>query len=389
MSIYLIIKTLIYFLLIFLHFLSLKLKNVGKERNSNVVIIRLDALGDFVLWVNFARILYDHYSVNNKVILIGNAQWTLLASKLGIADEIISVTISEFINNHEYKSKILKQINQLNCHTVIVPVFSRNLISQYEMLVLASQAPIRICSKGYTSQNIFINLIKYIRDLIYTDTITISKRSFHKGYFNEILFNIEFTNYICGSGTSLATSNIILHQLPNLISQDSNNYIVISPFASAKYKSWPIEYYVELITILLNNGQRVIITGTVNDYFPLHLFSSSLLINLMGKTSLLELFQVIRNSTLVIANDSAAIHIAAHLKVPSLCTLWGGSFGRFLPYPSINNSYFLSPVCLNNILLCKKCTHKCNNLNSNGIASCLSSIKPVDVFHLARDIIKC
>jgi ADP-heptose:LPS heptosyltransferase len=53
---------------------------------------------------------------------------------------------------------------------------------------------------------------------------------------------------------------------------------------------------------------------------------------LAGKTSLLDLVEVVRAATLVISNDSSPIHIAAGTVTPSVCILGGGHFGRFLPY---------------------------------------------------------
>lgn len=47
-------------------------------------------------------------------------------------------------------------------------------------------------------------------------------------------------------------------------------------------------------------------------------------LNLAGKTSLVELVEVIRGAKMLVGNDSSAIHIAAATGTPSVCIHGGG-----------------------------------------------------------------
>jgi len=65
---------------------------------------------------------------------------------------------------------------------------------------------------------------------------------------------------------------------------------------------------------------------------------------LAGKTTIAQLVELIRNASLLIGNDSAAIHMAAATQTPSVCILGGGHYGRFLPYqPESRETEYIGP----------------------------------------------
>ena len=56
-------------------------------------------------------------------------------------------------------------------------------------------------------------------------------------------------------------------------------------------------------------------------------------IELINTQSIVHLMNCIASSSLVIANDSAPIHIATALSINSVCIFNGSRYGRFVPYP--------------------------------------------------------
>jgi len=100
--------------------------------------------------------------------------------------------------------------------------------------------------------------------------------------------------------------------------------------------------------------------------------------NFSGKTNLLELIELIRLSKLVIANDSASIHIANAVRTYSICISGGNNFGRFVPYPeeySYRPKTIFNKNCLENKWKCKK--------NHN----CIEQVKNEDVFKEVKNIL--
>ena len=61
--------------------------------------------------------------------------------------------------------------------------------------------------------------------------------------------------------------------------------------------------------------------------------SSDRIIDLTAKTSLVELVKLISSSSLLIGNDTGAIHIGVASNVKTICISNGNHYGRFVPYP--------------------------------------------------------
>ena len=58
------------------------------------------------------------------------------------------------------------------------------------------------------------------------------------------------------------------------------------------------------------------------------------LINLVGKTSLIELIAILNKGELLLSNETSAPHIAVALDRLNIFVIYNGNhFGRFIPYP--------------------------------------------------------
>lgn len=134
-----------------------------------------------------------------------------------------------------------------------------------------------------------------------------------------------------------------------------DKYLVISPVASFAPKRWPIEKFEQLIEKLINSDKFkeygfCIVAGPADDYCE-HLNSlvvkhPTRLLNLKGKTNLKESSEVIRNSLLLIGNDTGMGHIAESFGVPVI-SIFGPtseSFG-FSPHLVQSNSISLDLWC--------------------------------------------
>ena len=105
--------------------------------------------------------------------------------------------------------------------------------------------------------------------------------------------------------------------------------IGIHPFASSRWKSkvWPTTHYVELVEKINKffggSGNTVfILTGSQQDYWRGEelrlLLKGSSCMNLMGTTSYGELVALIKRLNYFITVDSAPLHIATALNIPTL-----------------------------------------------------------------------
>lgn len=100
-------------------------------------------------------------------------------------------------------------------------------------------------------------------------------------------------------------------------------YAVIAPTSRWPGKQWPDDRFAVLCRALALKGVSVLVVGAAGErsQIPGTLAlagKESGVIDLVGKTTLGQLMSVIRGSSLVVANDSAALHIAAGFDRPLL-----------------------------------------------------------------------
>ncbi|WP_428328583.1 glycosyltransferase family 9 protein [Mucilaginibacter sp.] len=137
--------------------------------------------------------------------------------------------------------------------------------------------------------------------------------------------------------------------------------IVIFPGAGVFKRSWEADKFLALIKQLMQHTQQTIyLAGGPGEeeagrYLMTNL-SVGNITNLINKTSLPQLIELIAGASLVIGNETSAIHIAAAVKTKAVCILGGGHFGRFAPYPAyINNA----PLCVYQKMECFNCNWEC------------------------------
>ena len=174
--------------------------------------------------------------------------------------------------------------------------------------------------------------------------------------------------------------------------QISKNSFVLFPGASASYKSWPLEAFARVaVKIIEKYRWKPVILGGFHEISLGHQLEEKLIeyspINLVNKTALTELVEIIRLARILVSNDTSAVHIAASVNTQSVCILGGGHYGRFLPYPdSIEGT---KPVSVVNRMECFGCNWHCKFSNDPSLPyPCISSIEVDRVFETIENIIK-
>jgi ADP-heptose:LPS heptosyltransferase len=93
----------------------------------------------------------------------------------------------------------------------------------------------------------------------------------------------------------------------------------------------------------------------------------------------------------VVSNDSAASHIAAALRVPSVCVVGGGIVGRYHPYPPDQafNTTAPVPVGLTSPMPCFDCGWRCRfRLAPGQSAPCVEAVEPERVLAAALGLLQ-
>lgn len=308
-----------------------KKKNVT---NNAVLIIKLDAIGDFIIWLDSAK-EYRNLYPNKKLVLLCNEICVDIAKSEKNFDEIISLNIKRFESNRQYRDEKLKEFKDLAFEVLIQAVYSRTVYM--DILAAHITAGRKIAFEADETRT---NLSRYMvtkankrrLDAIYDQLVETQD-----GTLMEIRRNGEM---ICNLGKKdFQTACPVLHKQKirsGMILPDS--YFVIFPGSSTTKKMWDIANYAEIIDYVYEKtGWKVCVCGGKNEEYLFDKLSQALKTNVVvynyfGKTTLLELAEVIRKANMVISNDTSGIHFSAAVNTPSICILGEYDYGRFLPY---------------------------------------------------------
>jgi ADP-heptose:LPS heptosyltransferase len=318
------ISILIFLLTIF----KFKRKNIIK--NNTLLIIKLDAIGDYILFRNFLKIIKDSPKYKGyHITFLGNAVNKNIAETLDkyFVDEFIWINKKIIFKNPFYILKIINRINK-KFSVVIQATYSREFIA--DILVKSTNAPTCIGFMG--DNNNTDKKEKERTDGWYTDLINIDpKINFeffrNKSFFSKILEeNIAIEKPFINN-EDLPTDNHIL--IPD-------NFVLLFPGAQKKYRRWPAKNFKEVGKYLANKYNRnIVICGSESDDGAAKIIKDgdSRIINLTGKTSLMELIYIISKAKLVISNDTSGAHISAALNIPAIILSQFNHYLRFVPYP--------------------------------------------------------
>jgi len=123
-----------------------------------------------------------------------------------------------------------------------------------------------------------------------------------------------------GVGCDIAEPNMRLYtgpdELSEVVIEYPNPYIVLAPTSRWGSKRWPVERFVELAESLAKNGtHRILLVGGPGERLqcaPLVELAREHphITDRIGSTSITQLMALISRADLVVANDSAALHMA-------------------------------------------------------------------------------
>lgn len=326
-------------------------KSIG---NESVLLVRLDLIGDFVIWLDAAKEFKNLYP-NKPIVLYANSTWAALAEKLPYWDQVIAVDVPRMRTDQLYRLGILVQTHWRRFGIAIQATYSREYVG--DLVIRATRGAQRMAHLG-DDNNITIEN-KVISDVWYTQLIP-------KAAGAEVEFTIN-AELIRALGKPSFQSSVpvlpMLVVLPEQLKIESP-YCVIVPGASWASKTWPIENFAQLAKkIQTQYGLKIVLCGTANEQpicSQLALACGGGAFDLAGKTTLVQLVEIIRGAVLVVANDSAAVHIAAATNTKAVCVLGGGHYGRFLPYQLETSSGCQRlPTVVNEHMDCYGCRWRC------------------------------
>ncbi|WP_338811864.1 glycosyltransferase family 9 protein [Bernardetia sp. Wsw4-3y2] len=335
-----------------------------KVEKNTLLIIRLDAIGDYILFRNFLEELAnDTIYKNYKHVLCGNIMWKSLFEEWDkeTVDEVIWIDRKKFYQNPLYRYQKQKEIRKQGFQIAIESTYSRLLLFG-DAIAHVSGAEKRIGNEGNTDN--LIEKEKKLADSFYTELLETPNKPVFEFDRNKIFFE-QFLN------------RKIDLKYPSLLNkvntkEKKRNQIALFIGASEVYKKWHFENFAKLILELnaINNELNFILIGGKNEQILaqniidfiknknnsenqsetqnitslLSVSPPTNIINLTGKTNLIELTQKIAESNLLITNETVASHLGAATQTKTICIANGRHIGRFSPYPSLENTEYNLPI---------------------------------------------
>ena len=147
-------------------------------------------------------------------------------------------------------------------------------------------------------------------------------------------------------------------------------------------RRWPLERYRGLAERLLDHGCGIIITGSKEDQWVCKAFEGLEVVDLVGKTDLLDLVAVYRSCDIVVTHDSGPLHIAALAGKPVVSL-----FGPTSPLEKASRMKESKALWGGEQLSCRPCYDGKNfaRCESN---ECMKSIRVDDVYKVLMNIVE-
>jgi ADP-heptose:LPS heptosyltransferase len=308
---------------------SLASRASGKRDAGKVLVVRLDGIGDFVLWLDAAaglRTLYPapHY----RITLLGNRLWTTVAQAQSMFDEVWEMDLKRFAYNPGYRFHLMRQVAEAGFSIAINPTFGRDFLWG-DAIIRASQAPQRIGIDGLLDRMSAAG--RSLSNRWYTRLLSASQAQ------TELERNADFIRVLGSSSFECSLPKIKVKGTnhPTLVHRD---YYVLAPFAGYAIRRWPLDNFRRVAELLFaETGWLGVVCGGSRDREgakKLVSATNGTLLDYTGRVGLSETLAIIAGSRLILGNETGLTHLAAGAGTPFICILGGGHYGRFLPYPS-------------------------------------------------------
>ena len=299
---------------------------------KSLLLVRLDGIGDYVLFRNFIEKLKTNKIYKSfNITLLGNSVWKDLSEEADsqFVDKFIWLDMKRFRKDLFYRYRMLSKIASFGYQSLINPTYSRDFFGM-DTIVKCVHAEEKIGSTGNLSN--MQEWQKNISDKYYTKLVPARSEVIFEFYRNKEFFENLLDQKLDINQPTIELKNRKLRfELPQ-------NYALLFIGASVNFRKWSMKGFSEVARYLKSTlGYEIVLCGGSTDIDQGQEFKKYYgdeFLNLVGEISLTELLTVIANGNLMIANETSAPHLAVALEMANIFVIYNGNhFGRFTPYP--------------------------------------------------------
>jgi|GEM_PF-5574740 len=333
----------------------------------DLLVVRLDAIGDNFLFLDSYRKLRELFPKTN-IVVITYSENKPIYDRCPYVNKTLFVERDALATNKAYRETCFKNLQECPrpWDVVLNPLFSREYLA--EEIVMATPAVLKLGVAGDNS-NLSREVMKMTDPgyaaLLPVDT-SVTRHELHRN--NEILSLLGSTDETIRFHAPLTDEDRAFAD--NLVRNFGiGRYGVVFPGTKGgthSIKYWGSENYAslleelqleggwELMMLLGGQGEETIASeiSALTRAKP-HVFQ--------GDLSFWQAAAVLERAAFYVGSDTSMAHIATALNIPAFVLLGGGHYGRFFPYPEgySARSIVHKLDCFNCYWKCKLSYNKC------------------------------
>lgn len=335
------------------------------EKRLKIGVLKADNIGDAVLASPFFYGLRKHFK-NAEITGILSPAGEQVLGGLGIIDniEVIDPEWLSYKKVSRFKRlrSALKAVKAINKYKFDILVGMRHQDRLTSLILSFSNAKKRI---GYDVKGMGFGLDKKIK---------IPGNKIHQAQKNmQLLYHVTGKMYKEKFGVSIDKASE-LNVKKVLAKGKVGKFVLLHPVSGHISKDWGIDNYKILSRLLARRG-KVIIAGSKEDEGIMSLKGKNI-VNLSGMLTIRELAAMIKKASIVIGNDSAAVHIASALNVKAL-TLFSGA-AKYEEWGALGRNTFI----MHSDTECRGCeliecnrAHECMDFDPEEVLAAVNRIR--------------
>lgn len=353
------------------------------HKRYDVVVVFCSLIGDYVLWLSTKESYKSTYK-GKKTLLICSDVVKDLAQLSESFTDVVSFNPKKIVDSPSYHYKMMSYFSGIESEVLISPAYTHQFAA--DLICAMIRSPQKICydSKRITTIKSGLQsfLWRYSRKVI---------DKYFDGFFNRfITYPIDkpfseigaieyFTQTVIDASFQYRLSDISF-LISKYICPIKEPYVFISVSSSRAIKDWPNERVARVLSLIPSSYALVLAGRGDGDIEKANFLinrdnEEHVVYNFINKTTILEMMGLIAHSTFVMGNDTAAVHIAAAARVPSICYTHGACFGQFVPYPDYIPEKMYHPRCVYYKMDCFGCNYNCiMDFDINKPLYCLSQV---------------
>jgi heptosyltransferase-2 len=288
---------------------------------------------------------------------------------------LIKTPFDQLLKHDTRFDKIISFKKQNSFFKKLFPIHIQSLVKKegYDLAILCTRSLSSALELSFSKIPQKIGAQRPLSSFLLTHPLKLNKKLHQRQQYLSLLkpLGIESQTVLTPLEKSFQETPLIKFGL-----KSTDAYVVLHPGASYGFaKTWPLDCFKKLSALLLlKTSYKVVICGDVlQKKIPLE---DPRLLDLTGKTDLMDLKHLLENAKLVICNDSGPMHIADALKTPLI-----GLFGP--TDPVLTGPKNKDSLVIHHPTSCGPCFQRQCHLDH----ACMKQISPEEVLEKALTLL--